>query len=222
MKTLLDDPEQTEMAFEVVEALAGKQPQRLWKRIQRDPAGARLVSERPVFDTSTCNLDDLLALPAGSFGRTYAEWMKQNGFRPGLMDREPNTTDPDLRYLGKRLMQVHDFWHVLTGYNRDPIGELGVLAFGWAQAHTYGIGFLIGMVLLRTTVQTVREGRLWNPVLPFVWHAYRTGRRARFLAPLVLEDLFPLPLSEVRGLLGIEPNRERLFPEALPPIAVPA
>jgi ubiquinone biosynthesis protein COQ4 len=221
MKTLVADPERTEMAFEIIEALAGKQPVRLWRRMLRDPAGRRLVRDRPIFDTSTCDLEKLLALPEGTFGRTFAEWMKLNGFRPGLMDRAPNTPDPDLAYLGKRLMQVHDFWHVLTGYNRDPIGELGVLAFGWAQLHTYGIGYLLAVVLWQSTREAWGEGRIVSPLLPFVWRAYKAGRRARFLAPLVLEDLLPLPLREVRDLLAIEPFTERFSPEALPPIAAP-
>ncbi len=221
MKELAEDPEKTEKVFVIVEALSGKNSQRLLRSIRQDPAGIRLLRERPVFDTSTCDLDDLLALPAGSFGRTFAEWMTLNGFEPGLMERKSSAPDPEVAYLSQRLTQVHDFWHVLTGYNRDPVGELGVLAFGWAQMHSLGIGYLLGTILMRSTRSTWSEGKLVSPLLPFMWRAYRAGRRARFLAPLVLEDLFEMPLDEARGLLGVEPLRESISAEALPPIAAP-
>lgn len=222
LNKLSEDPEQTAMVFEITEALAGNQPQRLVARVRRDPSGARLFRERPEFSPETCDLNTLLELPEGTFGRTFAEWMKLNGFDPGLMERPSRGGDPDVAYLGKRLTQVHDFWHVLSGYNRDPSGELGVLTFGWAQMHSYGIGFLLGVILWRNIRASWREGRLVPPLVPFMWRAYRTGRRARFLPALVLEDLFPLPLSTVRELLRIDPLTEPIAPEALPPIAAPA
>ena len=222
MRELLQDPEKTEQVFVITEAMSGGQPRRLLRRIRRDPEGQRLLRERPLFDPSTCDMDALLALPEGSFGRTFAEWMRLNDFTPGLMDRESRAEDPDLAYLGTRLTQVHDFWHVLSGYNRDPSGELGVLMFGWAQMRSYGIGYILGTVLWRSLREAWRQGRVASPLAPWLWRAFRAGRRARFLAPLVLEDLFPLPLDTVRSTLGIEPLQGPIAPEALPPIAAPA
>ena len=221
MQQLTEDPDRTEMVFEITEALAGRQPERLLRRIECDPAGVRLLAERPAFDPEHCDLDALMQLPEGSFGRTFAEWMKENEFAPGLMQRDFDGGDPDLAYLGQRLTQVHDFWHVLSGYNRDPIGELGVLMFGWAQMHSYGIGYILGTILLRNLRETWRAGKLRSPLAAYLWRAYRAGRRARFLAPLVLEDLFPLPLPTVREMLRIEPLTKPFVPEGLPPIAAP-
>ena len=223
VQALEKDPERTEMVFEITQALAGSSPERLLRRLRGDPAGRRLLEVRPVFDPSTCDLDALLALPAGSFGRVFAEWMRLNDFRPGLMDRPgADDADPDLAYLGKRLTQVHDFWHVLSGYNRDPVGEIGVLAFGWAQMHSYGIGYILGTVLWRSLREAWRQGRLASPLVGYMWRAYRAGRRARFLLPVPPEELLPLPLDQARTTLGIEPLREAIAPDALPPIAVGA
>jgi ubiquinone biosynthesis protein COQ4 len=223
MRQLLADPERTELVFEITEALAGGQPRRLLRRLRRAPGGERLLRERPLFDPSTCDVDALRRLPPGSFGRTFADWMAENDFSPGLMERESATSDPDLAYLGKRLTQVHDFWHVLAGYNRDPLGELGVLAFTYAQSGSRGIAFIVLSVLGRSLGEHWRaERRPWTPLLPYVWRAYRAGRRARFLLPVMLEDLLPLPLGSVRELLEIRPLERPFSPEALPPIAVPA
>ncbi len=220
---LMRDPEQTERAFEIAEALAGNQPLRLLRRVRRAPGGERLLRERPAFDESTCDLREVAKLPEGSFGREFAGWMLDNQFTPGLMHRETTARDADVAYIGRRLMQVHDFWHVLTGYNRDPVGELGVLAFSFAQTRSRGIGFIVGMVVWRSLRENWRTSRrLWSPLIPYAWRAYGAGRRAHFLPPLVLEELFARPLEAVRALLGIEPLARSFSPEALPPIAVPA
>ena len=222
MQRLLADPEQTVAVFDVVEALAGNQPRRLLARVLRDPEGRRLFRERPLFDPAHADMDALERLPEGTFGREFARWMRENDFRPGLMDR-PREGDPDLVYLGTRLTQVHDFWHVLSGYNRDPLGELGVLAFSVGQMGTRGFVYIILTVLWQSIRTRWREERKpWSPLIPYVWRAWRAGRRARFLPPLLLEEYFPLPLDEVRRKLGIEPLRAPTFPDALPPIAPPA
>lgn len=220
MKKLMEDPVQTELVFVITEALAGDQPRRLLDRVREDPAGGRLMARHPVFDASTCDLEGLMKLPEGSFGRTFAEWMRENRFQPGLMERESRADDPDVAYLGRRLMQVHDFWHVLSGYNRDPIGELGVLAFTFAQTRSRGIGFILLTVLARSIRQNWSDrGRPWSPLVGYLWRAYRAGRRARFLPPLILEELFPLPLTSVRTLLDIQPLSRAFDAQSMPPIA---
>jgi ubiquinone biosynthesis protein COQ4 len=219
----MEDPEQTELVFEITQAMAGKQPRRLLRRIRATTAGERLLREQPIFDDTTVDLDQLATLPEGSFGHEFTRWMRHNGVTPGLMERESTASDPDLAYLGKRLTQVHDFWHVLSGYNRDPIGELGVLAFTFAQSGSYGIGLIVGMVVWRSMREHWRtERRPWSPLIPYVWRGYHVGRRAQFLPPLILEELFPLPLESVRALLQIQPLRRSFTPEALPPIAAPS
>ncbi len=222
LRRLLADPDQTEAVFEVVEALAGNQPRRLLARILRDPEGRRLFRERPLFDPLHADMAALEGLPEGTFGREFARWMRENDFRPGLMDR-PREGDPELAYLGTRLTQVHDFWHVLSGYNRDPLGELGVLAFSVGQMGTRGFAYILLAVVWESVRTHWREERRpWSPLIPYLWRAWRAGRRARFLPPLRLEDDFPRPLDEVRRRLGIEPLRAAHSPEALPPVAPPA
>jgi ubiquinone biosynthesis protein COQ4 len=222
LRVLMDDPERTEKVFEIVEAVAGRQPERLVRAVRNDPSGPRLFAERPEFDASTCDFDALLALPDGSFGRTYAEWMREHAFTPGLTDREVPSGDPDVVYLAQRLTQVHDFWHVLSGYNRDPVGELGVLTFGWAQIRSRGIGFILANVLWRDLCEHWQRGRWMSLLAPHLWHAWRAGRRARFLAPLILEDFFELPLGSLRKLLAIQPLEKSIDAGALAPIAAPS
>ena len=38
---------------------------------------------------------------------------------------------------------MHDLWHVTTGYGRDALGELSLLAFTYAQEKIEGIGAIV-------------------------------------------------------------------------------
>ena len=40
----------------------------------------------------------------------------------------------------RRVRDLHDLWHVLTGYGRDPLGEVCLLAFTYAQTRLTGLG----------------------------------------------------------------------------------
>ncbi len=222
LRELLRDPEQTERVLEIGEALAGRQPQRLLARVRRSLEGARLLREQPLVDARGCDLQELLRLPHGTFGHEFARWMLDNELQPGLMQREPAALDPDLAYLSKRVMQVHDFWHVLSGYNRDPIGELGILAFTYGQSRPRGIGFILVSVIARSVRESWRDThRLSSPLILYLWQGYQRGRRALFLPEVILEDYFSLPIDSVRQLLRIEPLRNSFNAEALPPIAAP-
>ncbi len=226
LRALLQDPEQTGRVFEIGEALAGRQPLRLLGRVARSDEGARLLRERPVVDTASCDLNELLRLPHGTFGHEFARWMLDNNLKLNLMERDDaGASDSDLAYMSRRLIQVHDFWHVLSGYNRDPIGELGILAFSYGQSHSRGVGFILASIIFRSAREQWRErGRLVSPLIPYLWRGYRRGRRSRFLPPLILEDYLSLPIDSVRQLLEIEPLQRSFNAEALPPIAasVPA
>lgn len=221
---LMEEPEKTDLLFEITSALAGGQPRRLVRRVRRYEGGERLLRERPVFDASTCDLDALSAMPEGSFGAEFGRFMKSNAFAPGLVERDVSgAEDEEIAYLASRLTQVHDFWHVLSGYNRDPVGELGVLAFSLGQSSSRGIAFVLAAVLWRSIRESWRTRRVpWSPLVGYLWRAYRSGRRAAFLVPLQLEKLFELPLDVVRKHLEIEPLREPFSEDALPPIAVPS
>jgi ubiquinone biosynthesis protein COQ4 len=224
LEKLMEDPERTDLVFEITGALAGRQPERLVRRVRAHRDGQRLLRKRPLFDPSSCDLEALCEMPPGSFGAEFGKWMSTNAFSPGLMERDfSDADDPDVAYIALRLTQTHDFWHVLSGYNRDPVGELGVLAFSVGQSPSRGIAFLLGMVVWRSVVESWRTRRIpWSPLIPYLWRAYRTGRRAAFLVPVELERLFELQLDAVRRYLEIEPLEEAFSEDALPPIAVAA
>jgi ubiquinone biosynthesis protein COQ4 len=210
----------TTLAPEISEALAKQRTPHLLARVRRSPRGRSLLQGRPEFRREGCDLAELLRLPHGMFGHEFARWMLDNGLEPGADDAASDADASDQDYLARRLIEVHDLWHVLTGYNCDLAGEFGVLAFTLGQGHLRGVAPALA-ASLKLARDRSRDGRSHRvPLARYLWQAYRRGRRARFLAPLELEEYFTLPIDSVRQRLRIDPCEEALDAEALPPIAI--
>ena len=104
--------------------------------------------------------------------------------------------DERTRYIGQRLRQTHDLWHVLTGYETDVIGEIELQAFSFGQLRTpFAFFVALGGV--------ARAGSARLTLLRRVVRAYWRGRSARPLCYRVWEARLLRPLVEVRAELGL-------------------
>ena len=166
-----------------------------------DPEGMRLYTEHRTIDSSTLDLDALLALPDDTLGHAYATFLRSRGLTPEVFDAPPEgVTDPRASYVIQRMRQTHDLWHVVTGHETDTSGEIALQAFTFAQAGAPSSAILAALGTLRTA-------RAWpdaaRPLLRDVVGAYRRGRRASRLAVFPWEQHWTTPLVEVRALLGL-------------------
>ena len=205
LRTLIADPERTDQVFQLIRALSGNAGERLFQRFCADPDGRRLLAARPQLLAALEDLDALAAMPEGSFGRVYAEFMRRERIdAKGLVEAaqavaEDRPIDPERDWFFQRLRDMHDLWHVLTGYGRDLAGEAANLAFSYAQTRNRGIG---AIVLAAAVLGPKRLDFFWPR---YLWRAWRRGRRTRPLPMVAYEELLPLPLTEVRRRLRIEP-----------------
>jgi ubiquinone biosynthesis protein COQ4 len=205
LRRLVDDPERTDQVFELIQALSGDAGERLFQRFCADPEGRRLLAARPELLATLSDLSRLGALPEGSFGRVYAEFMTRERIEAkGLVDAaqavaDGRALDPEREWFFRRLRDMHDLWHVLTGYGRDIAGEAANLAFTYAQTRNRGIG---AIVLAAAVLGPKRLDLYWPR---YLWRAWRRGRRTQPLPMAAYESLLPLPLDEVRRRLRIEP-----------------
>ena len=194
---IVADPEQTELVLEFSNLInAGQRDDRLHFFFD-DPAGAKLWEERRAIDSKTVDLDALAALPEGTLGHAYAHFMKAHGLTPDVFDGPPNDVrDPQAAYVIQRIRQTHDLWHVVTGAETDPAGEVALQAFTFAQLRAPSSGIL-------AAVGTLRGLRYTRQILTDALELYRLGTRANKLATFAWEDHWATPLAEVRRLLGL-------------------
>jgi ubiquinone biosynthesis protein COQ4 len=195
---VLTDPGDTENVLELLGvANSGPSARARTERFFNTAAGKKLYDERRAIDSRTIDLDALAALPEGTLGHAYATFLRSRGLTPEVFDGAPaGIVDPRRSYIVQRLRQTHDLWHVVTGCETDPPGEIALQAFLYAQTRTPGSALLAaaGMLrILRTSPAIVRD----------VIALYRAGVRARSLASFAWEDHWHKPLSEVRTMLGL-------------------
>ena len=211
LRTLIADPERTDQVVQFIMAVGGGGDLRAFKRFSAHPGGRRLLAERPSLPDMLSDLARLAALPAGSLGHTYAQFMQGEKLNPtGIVDEfraaeDPAlapAVDPDERWFFERFDVIHDLWHVITGYGRDEAGEAANLAFTLAQFPTRGVAFLV----LAAALIGPKDFRLsWQR---YLYRAWRRGRRAICMTVVPYESLLPLPLDDVRTLLAIQPAME--------------
>lgn len=212
LKAVIDDPKRTDLVFEIVDGLAGESFERAYERFVADPAGQRLLRLRPSLLDTLSDREALRRLPEGSFGRAYLAAMERESLTPdGLveadaaamesMERERDE-DPDRQYVGDRMRDMHDLWHILTGYGMDEAGESANLAFSVAQVPNLGMGLLVGASAL---IGPQDLKLTWPRYLVAAW---RRGRATPYLGVVAYEELLPLPLDQVRRELGVPPADE--------------
>jgi ubiquinone biosynthesis protein COQ4 len=205
LRNLITDPERTEQVFELIDALAGNSGEVAFQRFLAHPNAPALLNQKPSLLRTLADLETLETLPGGSFGREYATFMRVAGLRAdGLVDaadeaetRRERVLDPDRQFFFDRLRDMHDLWHVLTGYGRDLAGEAANLAFTYAQTGNRGIGLIVLASAWRGPKTLDFH---WQR---YLWRAWRRGSGTEWLPAAGYEELLPLPLDEVRRRLRI-------------------
>jgi ubiquinone biosynthesis protein COQ4 len=208
LRVLIADPQRTDQAFEITDALAGNSFERAFQRFRRHPDGQQLLAERPSLLQTLSDRAALRALPEGSFGRAYVQFMESGKLTAeGLVeaeamsdsDREARPVDADREFFGNRVRDMHDLWHVLTGYGMDEAGEAANLAFTQAQIPNGGVALILAAAAVIGPKDITCH---WQR---YLYHAWQRGRRAVLLTVVPYERLLARPLDEVRTALRIPP-----------------
>ena len=205
LRKLLADKDDTIQVFEIMRALNGSSTAKGYHKLLATPDGGRIAYEREEFAARLMDDAWLDSLPAGSVGAAYRDFIREAGFsadgladvsREGIKDvDEPHP----YAWFGRRTRDVHDIWHVLTGYSRDALGEACLVAFSYAQ--TGGLGWALIAVGAATKASNSKE----HPYVKAIWQGYRRGKAAKWLLGERYETLMAEPLDAARARLGITP-----------------
>ncbi|MCK0069114.1 ubiquinone biosynthesis protein COQ4 [Kordiimonas laminariae] len=203
LKQLMETPEDTTQVFKIMKALAGNSLFNEFKRFRKTDFGAKVLEERiNLFDTLT-NRDYLSKLPEGTLGKTYYDFCQREGISPeGLIEASAEEyegfEDKNLEFYANRTRESHDLWHVVSGYGRDGLGEVCVVAFSYAQTKSLGFA-AIAVMGAHKFKSDFQDANIWSTM----WQAYMNGRKAAWLPGVNWEALMDKPLEEVREFLNI-------------------
>ena len=203
---LIANKDDTRQVFEVVTSLSRDSGRRLFSRFVATPYGRRVVTAPVRLEEILGDFPRLRAMPKGSFGKAYVDFMDEAGFTPqGLIDAAEEAgvgmkEYPELAEFRRAFTHLevsHDLWHVITGYGRDPLGEICNLVFTRRQTRNPGLRLIIFMGL--TAIKLER----WSmPALNAAREAARMGDNVDFLLQHDVEELLKRPLAEIRAELG--------------------
>ncbi len=205
MRKLLGDPNDTHSVFRIMAALNAGTAAKNYRRLLRSAEGGRIAYRRPELIEHLRDRAWLAQFAPGTVGAAYRAFLDKTGYSAdglkavGDEVHGERLVDHPYAWFGRRERDLHDIWHVLTGYKADdPLGELCLVAFSYAQ--TGGLGW--GFIALSGTLKSLREpgGRL---VRRAVWEGYTHGRAASWLHLEDIDTLFAEPLDAARARLNI-------------------
>ncbi len=197
------DPDATEHVFEVIDALEGPQLKRMHARLCESKTGRRLLAEKPDMIPLLRDREALRALPEGSLGRAYLDFVESEGITAdGLVAASAMArrgAAGELSWIKDWLRDTHDLWHAVLGYHGDLVGEAALLAFSHYETGNLGVGAIAALAWLKL-------GRVTDPALgarATVRDGRRLAKRAAWFLDVPWHEWLARPLEDVRRDLGI-------------------
>ena len=207
LRALMAEPEDTKQVFTIMRSLTGKSLWKQYKRFAKTDIGANILKNDIDLLDTLADREALALLPEGSLGRVYLDFMTREGITAeGLIEASEESyegmTHAELERYTMRTREMHDLWHVVSGFGRDGLGEVCVVAFSYPQTKGLGFAAIAAMGAVKYSRQFPGSG-VWKAV----WQAYRAGRKAAWLPGQDWEQLLTQPYADVRAALNItEPS----------------
>jgi ubiquinone biosynthesis protein COQ4 len=218
VRILLANPDDTVQVFKIMSALNSGTSVTNYHRLIATPEGGRIAYKREELVARLTNREWLAQFAPGTVGAAYRAFLQRTGFSADGLESVSKEVEHDDReahhpyaWMGRRERDLHDIWHVLTGYQaEDPLGELCLVAFSYAQSKGLGWAFIAVAGALKSFGE--QHGKA---VRRAVREGYAHGRRAKWLHQEDVATLFAEPLDAARIRLNIVPAIEYQRAKAL-------
>ncbi|MEE4154096.1 MAG: Coq4 family protein [Erythrobacter sp.] len=203
---LVEDKEDTEQVFHIIEATKGRASHRQAWDFIRSERGQLLLRDEVDLPAMLDDHARWADCGENSVAQRYIAFMKREGLSAAGLVAEshkwaPLKTRPhDLtQWYFDRLRDTHDLFHVLTGYGRDALGEASLLGFSYSQNHNKGLLFIAyaGARQIKKVTQSKA------PLFASVREGQRHGRAAARIAHEDIAALMREDIDAARTRLGI-------------------
>jgi ubiquinone biosynthesis protein COQ4 len=204
LRKLLANGDDTTQVFVIMRSLNGNQTPRQFAQLMKTPEGPRLAYRRVELAERFSDPAFIASFAPGTVGAAYRSFLEATGYTAAGLADISNLDGVALiehphAWFGRRTRDVHDIWHVLTGYKADEtLGEAALVAFSYAQTGGLGWAFIGAGAALKS--MKVTGGTLFAKA---VWEGYRHGKRAAWLLGEDYEALMHEPLDAARARLRI-------------------
>lgn len=209
LQRLFKNKEDTAEVFEIMFALNGRAYAADFARLLETAEGGRIAYERVEFADRLLDPVWAASFPPGSVGAAYQGFQTtQHLSVQGLLDESHKgvpAQELDQRHpyawWFRRIRDLHDVWHVLTGYGRDALGEMCLAAFSHREVQGAGWALIVAGGFLRCHGPAAGQARL------AILEARARAARAAWLPGEDYERLMFEPLHAARVRLRLSPPR---------------
>lgn len=205
VRILLANPDDTVQVFKIMAALNSGTSVKNYRRLIATPEGGRIAYAREELVTRLTDRAWLSQFAPGTVGAAYRAFLERTGFSADGLESVSKEVHPERNeehpyaWMGRRERDLHDIWHVLTGYQADdPLGELCLVAFSYAQSKGLGWAFIALAGALKSFGE--QNGKA---VRRAIREGYAHGRKAKWLHQEDVAALFAEPLDAARARLNI-------------------
>lgn len=163
--------------------------------------GAAAALTNPV--PGRTDLDELGTCAEKTLGNTLHRMVVDQGYDLEVLDREAialSALPRSLRYLNTRILQMHDVWHLVAGYQTTASHEIAISAFQLAQfGHNYSAMFLASISTISCTLQPAGFALL----MQLIAEGWRHGRETPPMMDIHWETEWNNSVEAIREFHGI-------------------
>ncbi len=206
---LKNNKEDTSLVYEVTNSVSGGVHIEKFRRFVATDYGRRVVETPIRIEEVLCQRDRLGAMPAGSVGRAFYDFMEGEQLSETALLEATKTAGIDYTVpspfvaLCRQIIHfkvTHDLWHVISGYGRDGLGEICLLKFYNGQWYDRGIELIvkIGSYSMGRQIRDL-------PMKALLDEAFANARAAEWIMAFDVEAYLQRPLADVRDMMKIKP-----------------
>lgn len=148
---------------------------------------------------------DLERHATDSLAHDLLSMLNANGYDIEVIDADTVVLPGDYpaqNRTNRRILQLHDVWHLVGGYGFTPAGEVAISGFQMAQ---FGQNYSTRFLATVATKAAVDMPALIDMLLTVTFDGWRHGRATKELIAVPWHQRIADPIERVRADLGIRP-----------------